>query len=449
MVYRRFYITIVLLAIVVATIPIAAIWVWKKSYMVVTFAALIVLWPTVLAYLIYYINKTNRDLARFFQAFQYKDSTLVFNDYRNDPTFRKLHQSFNGVISAFNRVLFEKEKDFIFFRRTIEHSATGILAISASGKVLLCNEAFLRLFCMHEISHVSSLEVEIPSLYQLIGNIRAGQQQLLSHTTANGPQKIAVKATEFMLEDDYVKLLSFQDIRNEVDQTELDAWQKLIRVLRHEIHNSVSPITLISSGLINRYEPDKIPLSPLLVTTDLVDSTLKGLYTIQRLGKGLNTIVEQYRNLTQLPQPVFELVDLGHLLSLHKELTAPLIQNTDITLESTPPSRPITVNGDERMLIQILLNITKNALEALMDIPDGKIEIRAGENAAEKYITISDNGRGISPENMDLIFTPFFTTKESGTGIGLSLSRQIMRLHGGTLTAASKEGEGACFTLKF
>lgn len=101
------------------------------------------------------------------------------------------------------------------------------------------------------------------------------------------------------------------------------------------------------------------------------------------------------------------------------------------------------------MVIQILLNITKNALEALMDIPIGKIEIRAGENAAEKYITISDNGRGISPENMDLIFTPFFTTKESGTGIGLSLSRQIMRLHGGTLTATSKEGEGATFMMKF
>ncbi|HUX52804.1 MAG TPA: hypothetical protein VMV56_00170, partial [Williamwhitmania sp.] len=130
MIYKRFYITIVLLAVLLATIPIAAIWVWKRSYMVVTLYSLIALWPAVLAYLIYFINKTNRDLAHFFSAFQYKDSTLVFNDYKNDPTFRKLHQSFNDVISAFNRVLFEKEKDFIFFRRTIEHSATGILAIS-------------------------------------------------------------------------------------------------------------------------------------------------------------------------------------------------------------------------------------------------------------------------------------------------------------------------------
>jgi len=256
-------------------------------------------------------------------------------------------------------VLIEKEKDFIFFRRTIEHSATGILAISASGKVLLCNEAFLRLFCMHEISHVSSIKAEIPSLYRLIGDIRAGQQQLLSHISVNGPQKIAVKATEFMLEEEYVKLLSFQDIRSEVDQTELDAWQKLIRVLRHEIHNSVSPITLISSGLINQYEPDKKPISPLLVTTNLVDSTLKGLHTIQKLGKGLNTIVEQYRSLTQLPKPVFEPINLAHLLATHAELAKPLLEFSNIAMETSSPAAQLVVNGDEKMLIQVLLNLTK------------------------------------------------------------------------------------------
>jgi Signal transduction histidine kinase involved in nitrogen fixation and metabolism regulation len=449
MVYKRFYITIVLLAVLLATIPLAAIWVWKRSYMVVTFYSLIALWPAVLAYLIYYINKTNRDLAHFFSAFQYKDSTLVFSSNNDAPSFRKLHQSFNGVIKAFSQVLIEKEKDFIFFRRTIEHSATGILAISASGKVLLCNEAFLRLFCMHEISHVSSIKAEIPSLYRLIGDIRAGQQQLLSHISVNGPQKIAVKATEFMLEEEYVKLLSFQDIRSEVDQTELDAWQKLIRVLRHEIHNSVSPITLISSGLINQYEPDKKPISPLLVTTNLVDSTLKGLHTIQKLGKGLNTIVEQYRSLTQLPKPVFEPINLAHLLATHAELAKPLLEFSNIAMETSSPAAQLVVNGDEKMLIQVLLNLTKNAIEALANIPNGTIKIWAGENADGKYISVSDNGVGISSENVDQIFTPFFTTKDSGTGIGLSLSRQIMRLHGGTLTATSKEGEGATFKMKF
>ena len=441
MVFRPFFITIVVLAILLATLPLAGIWVWQHSYMIVTKVSIAALWVAVLAFLIYYINKTNRDLAQFFEAFRYQDSTLTFKGKNSPKSLTQLHASLNSVLNAFSAIQVEREKESIFLRRTIEHSGSGMLALSSDGKVLLCNSALLKMLNLPALTHASTLQAQAPSLYNLLLEIKAGQQRL--HTLSiNGEfRKMAIKATDFMMENSYIKLLSFQDIHNEVDEAELIAWQKLIRVLRHEINNSISPITLVSSGLIKLYEADN-------TGSTIAEQTIKGLQAIQKRSKGLSAFLEHYRSITQLPRPNFQQVSVKKMLEQVQMLMQPLAKEQGVALQIHIEREDIALLADEQLMEQVLLNLTKNALEAVNGLPSPLVTISANQQADGTTIEVSDNGNGVANEDLEQIFTPFFTTKEHGTGIGLSLSRQIVRMHGGSLTLRSEPGKGATFSVK-
>ena len=447
MVYKPFFITVVSLAVALALIPIAAVWVWLHAYMVVTKVALILLWPATLVYLIYHINRTNRELSKFLESFRHHDSTIVFND-QLPLSFQSLQGNFNEIINAFKEVAIEKEKGSIFFQRTIEHSGTGLLAINDQNKILLCNTALLKLLQLPSLSRVETLQKQFPELYSLLLGSKAGHQQLYSLIVRGELKKIVIKATIFKSDDDTVKLLSLQDIRNEVDEAELDAWKKLIKVLRHEIHNSVSPITLLSSGLAKLYENEGKPVNPMDVTIETIEDTRKGLQTIHKRSKGLSAFVDQYRNLTQLPKPTFIPVEIDQLLAQMIPLAESMMTGRKIPITQSGPSGLIVL-ADEKLIEQVILNILKNAIEAIEDRTDGEIAIRIAEIPDSITISISDNGKGIDETDLDQIFTPFFTTKQDGSGIGLSLSRQIMRMHGGNLTATTQEGISTTFTLNF
>ena len=216
-------------------------------------------------------------------------------------------------------------------------------------------------------------------------------------------------------------------------------------MLRHEIHNSVSPITLISSGLANIYEKDGDPINPMKLTLEEIQSTIKGLQTINKRSKGLSAFVEQYRTLTQLPQPTLLPVAVDSLLSHVISLAESIRPNESISITKMGATG-LVIQADEKLLEQVLLNLLKNAIEAIEITQNGKVIIETIETQKGITISVSDNGVGIDATNMDQIFTPFFTTKKDGTGIGLSLSRQIMRLHGGNLTAVSGVN-GTTFTI--
>lgn len=258
---------------------------------------------------------------------------------------------------------------------------------------------------------------------------------------------LSMRAAEFKLQDRHIKLISLQNIKNELDEKEMDSWQKLIRVLTHEIINSVSPITLLSSTLVKMFENDGKPRRKAELEDDQVANALSGLQAINKRSKGLSRFVESYKSLTKIPEPVITEVKVGELFSQILTLMKKGAEAGQVNMEFEVLPRDLTVEVDEKMIEQVLINLLKNAMEAGEGRDDFRISIRAREEKANVKIEVTDNGPGISPEVIENIFVPFYTTKKEGSGIGLSLSRQIIRKHGGNLEVTSKEGEGATFLI--
>ena len=449
MIYKRFYVWIVVQIILLSLTPVLFWYVFSKEYMVVTTYSLLALWILQIVYLMWYINKTNRDLSRFFAAFQYQDSTLVFNQHKNDKAFQNLHQSFNGIINAFGKVKIEKEKDFVFFQNTVELVGVGLLAFDHKGNIRLCNKAFKELFLVKEFQNISELECIDGEFPDFLFRVKTGTQKLRKYLVKNRILKLAVKAVDFRLEDDCIKLIAFQDIKNAIDQGEIDAMHKLIRVFTHEIMNSVSPISMLSGSLIDLYEKNGDQTCKELLSEGAISNTLMGLKTIRKRSKGLIAFVDEYKNLTQLPKPHFELLSVEKLFSHIDALFKEEFKSENIEFMYHLHDSEQELIADEKLISQVLINLIRNSIEALKSTESKSISISTGQGNPVNFIIVRDNGMGIPDDVIDTIFTPFFTTKEKGSGIGLNLSRQIMRLHGGTISARSKPDRLTEFSLQF
>jgi signal transduction histidine kinase len=287
-------------------------------------------------------------------------------------------------------------------------------------------------------------------IYEIINTIKPGQEILHKMKRDNLLQSILVKATELKFENNVIKLVSFQDITNELDKKELDSWRRLIRVLTHEIMNSISPITSLT-GVISGYfkkrdNNNPIPLE--LIDRQIVSKTLSGLNTIEETGKGLLDFVEKYRSLTSLPKPNLCKFNIDSLFLKCKILMESNISgNIKIITRVNPED--IAIEADYAQIEQILINLIKNAIESLSGKKNGIIYLKAFHADGGKLIQVEDNGAGISNEIIDDVFVPFYTTKKDGSGIGLSLSKQIMQNHNGTISVNSSPDNGSVFTLKF
>jgi two-component system nitrogen regulation sensor histidine kinase NtrY len=449
MIYKRFYVWIVVQIILISLTPVLFWFVFSKEYMVVTTYSLLALWILQIVYLIWYINKTNRDLSRFFNAFQYQDSTLVFNEHKKDKAFQNLHQSFNHIINAFGKVKIEKEKDFVFFQNTVELVGVGLLAFDHKGNVRLCNKAFKDLFLVKEFQNISELECIEGEFPDFLFRVKTGTQNLRKYLVKSRILKLAIKAVDFRLEEDCIKLIAFQDIKNAIDKGEMDAMHKLIRVFTHEIMNSVSPISMLSGSLIDLYEKNGDQPCKEILSDGAISNTLMGLKTIRKRSKGLMAFVDEYKNLTQLPKPHFELLSVEKLFSHIDTLFKEEFKSEKIEFTYHLHDSQQELIADEKLISQVLINLIRNSIEALVNTESKSISISTGEGNPVNFIIVRDNGKGIPNDVIDTVFTPFFTTKEKGSGIGLNLSRQIMSLHGGTISVRSKPDILTEFSLQF
>jgi len=268
--------------------------------------------------------------------------------------------------------------------------------------------------------------------------------------TNNLLQSILVKATELKFEKNTIKLVSFQDLTNELDKKELESWQRLIRVLTHEIMNSISPITSLTSVISGYFkkkdEDNPIPLE--LIDSQIVSKTLSGLDTIEETGKGLLDFVDRYRSLTSLPKPDLSKFTIESLFRKSKLLMESNIPDK-IKITASVYPEDVAITADYAQIEQILINLIKNAAESFSGKQDGTIQLKAFYADDAALIQVVDDGIGISGDIIEDIFVPFYTTKKSGTGIGLSLSKQIMQNHGGTITVKSLPNKGSEFTLRF
>jgi len=400
--------------------------------------------------LIYYLNTINRKIRFFFDSVRNDDSNLSFPADIKNPAFRDLYQSMNRVNQEIQKLKIENRNQEQYFQILLEHIATGIITYNDKGFIQHANSSAKRLLSVDVLTHLQQIDRIDKKLYETINGIKPFERRLIALNSEQGPIQLSLKATSFRTKDGEMVILSIQDIKNELDEKEIESWMKLIRVLMHEIMNSITPITSLSESLYNVYSKEGLPVQPDLVSNKTIATTLQGLNVIKEQGKGLMSFVESYRKLTRVPEPEKKLFRVTDLIERVQILYHSLENSEKIELSVSLKDPALEIFADQNLISQVLINLMKNALEANENNPEGRITIVAGTgNETHPEICVIDNGPGISAANIDEVFVPFYTTREKGSGIGLSISKQIMRAHGGNLKVRSVPDKETVFCLSF
>jgi nitrogen fixation/metabolism regulation signal transduction histidine kinase len=404
----------------------------KEMYILSIIPIIVLFFQT--ANLIWFLNATNRQLFYFFDAIKNEDSTLSFPEKTNNRILVELNKSLNKVNKQIQQIHIENRQQEQYFQALLEHAATGMMTFDEKGFILHSNSLMRRLLSLKVLTHLNQLDKIEHKLFLSIKNIRASEQRLVTINNSRGTIQLLIKASSFISDKKELILLSVQDIKNELDEKELDTWRKLIRVMMHEIMNSITPITSLSESLGGYFYSNGEVKSPSEIDEKTIATTIRGLEVIREQGKSLISFVDSYRKLTRLPKPekkpfiVKNLIENINILSDSFEFS----EQIEIGFEVNPEE--LEILADEKLISQVLINLVKNAFQANAENAGAKVKIVSGlgENGRPE-IRVIDNGPGIPEDVLDKIFIPFFTTKENGSGIGLSLSRQIMQMHGGTL----------------
>lgn len=390
-----------------------------------------------------YVTSFNRKFVRFLESVRYSDFTIKFrSDNAMGDTFQELNQQFNEVLMAFRQARAEKEANLHYLNTIVQHIGTGLMTFDADGKVNLINSAALRMLEIYRLRQLSDLEESHPRLYDLLAQLETGVREL--YQTPND-QPLAIQATAIQMRGSWVRIVALQNIGTELQQKEVEAWQNLTRVLRHEIMNSMTPIVSLVGTMRLIVDED---IEETTSNQEAVDDLKEALQTLEKRSKGMMKFVNAYRDFTTLPKPTMRPIPVQELIQEVLQLLQADLTAAAVLWKFEVKPDDLTLVGDFDQLQQVLINLIKNALEAVHDQPQPLIDIQAFLTDSQKVsIAIRDNGYGIEPEALEKIFIPFYTTKKTGSGIGLSLSRQILQQHNGTLVVSSEVGKGTVFSL--
>jgi nitrogen fixation/metabolism regulation signal transduction histidine kinase len=420
-----------------------------EGSMVISAICLFIIVPVTMN-LISFLNTANREMSRFLHSIQQSDSILTYKtDFDNRP-FQEFYQGLNKLNKQIQQLKLENEHREHIFEILLENVDTGIITFKKDGTVLHMNSAARKLLSLEHLTHIRQLDALDKNLSARILNISPFEQRIISIPTKTGSIDLSIKSHSIQSNFEDLNLISFRDISLELDEKEQDSWIKLIRVIMHEMMNSITPMTSLSESLENYLMLNGQPIKPDQLSENSIQKLWQGLDVIKEQGKSLMSFVDSYRELSRLPVPDKKLFKLKTLFNRIKVLysTLPLSKRVKFAFKIDPPEMELF--ADENMISQVLINLLKNAVQATSNNPEGIIYLEAHKikgNITE--IRIIDNGVGIPPENLEQIFIPFFSTHTNGTGIGLSLSRQIMRLHGGRIKVHSIPKIQTIFTLTF
>lgn len=401
--------------------------------------------------LIHYVEKTNRDLTRFFTSIRYSDFSQTFKDVGLGPSFDSLRKSFTEVMNVFRKTRTEKEEHYQYLQTIVQHIGIGLIAYQPNGDVELINTAAKRLLGIPALKNIQSLETFSKPLVDTLFKIKPKGRALIKVEDQNELLHLALYATEFKLRGQIFSLVSIQNIQSELEEREIEAWQKLIRVITHEIMNSITPISSLAST-INEMLKDsyQIPTAKQKIDSESLTDIHEAAHTIQKRSQGLLHFVDAYRNLTLIQKPSFQLFPVKELFSRVEKLMQSNIKEKSIRLRINVDPKTLELTADPELIEQVLINLLLNALQAIGGQKKAKIDLISNlDGRGRILIQVKDNGPGIVSENLEKIFIPFFSTKDKGSGIGLSLSRQIMRLHHGSITVKSEPKKQTIFTLRF
>ena len=453
MVYNRFRLRVLLRFALLMMVAAVFLYVLLYRHWYITSFCLFLVVLALLLDLFHYLEKTNRELVRFFSAIRYEDFTQHFQPERNTGSFADLSQELNNTIEAFQRIKADKEANHLYLQNLVAHMGIGIITFNEAGEVNLINQAAKDLLQVPHLAGIQALRRVSPELVEAMETLANEESKLVVLNRPEEQLLLTVKASTFRLQGQSLTIISLQNIRSEMEEKELDAWQKLIRVLSHEIMNSITPVisltnsigTLVETELVNREDNEELD-------EEVVQDIRMGLQTIEKRSEGLLHFVDKYRKLTRIPKPRLQPLDLNQLLNGINHLLLRYFKDSGVQLLVRLPATPLPITADADMIEQVLINLVKNALESCQECPEPQVEIKAFADPLENNrvkVEIKDNGKGIPEEILDQIFVPFYTTKRHGSGIGLSLSRQIMRLHKGSLRVTNTAPGQTVFTLVF
>ncbi|MGB2906832.1 MAG: ATP-binding protein [Candidatus Aminicenantaceae bacterium] len=401
--------------------------------------------------LIRYVEVTNRDLTRFFESIKYGDFTQSFKDDKLGRSFASLRNTFNDVANAFRATRAEKEEHYQYLQTVVQHVGVGLIAFQPDGEVELINTAAKRLLNLTHLKNIKSLNSLSPKLVETLFRLNPRERDLVKVESETESLQLALYSTEFKLRSQVFSLVSIQNIHSELEETEIEAWQRLIRVLTHEIMNSITPISSLASTIqqLIRDGLESLDL-PEGFDPEMLDDIQQALHTIQKRSKGLMHFVDAYRNYSLTPKASYSIFPVGELFARVEKLMQANIVDRGILFQGRVEPENLELTADPELTEQVLINLLLNALQSVEKQEGGRIDLLAFLDVQGRIlIQVKDNGPGIQEENLDKIFIPFFSTKEGGSGIGLSLSRQIMRQHKGTISVHSDPEQATVFTLRF
>lgn len=421
----------------------------EQQYVISVILLLVIIFQVM--QLIRLIESSNQNMASFLDSIRFDDLSSAFKTDSKDPDVQRLHQEMNEALSKLRYSRQERDSEYLFYKNIVMHVGIGLIIFKEeTGKIEIFNSAARRLLKVNRAETVSDLKEVSDTLVNVFIRLRTGGRELLRLKVGEDFIQLSVYAIELTLRGENLKLISIQNIQSELEEKEMEAWQNLVRVLTHEIMNSVTPISSLAGIIedeikIHLRDNEQKPLQK----EQLADIHLS-LQTISKRSEGLIHFVKEFRSLTHIPKPKPENIQVGQLFDEVAMLHKKELSEKGIKLDCAVDPTDITISADKILIEQVIINLVKNAIQAFDEGEEKIITLKAYYNEKMRpVISVKDNGTGIDPEALEKIFIPFFTTKKTGSGIGLSLSRQIMRQHQGTLTVKSTVGKGTEFLMRF
>jgi two-component system, NtrC family, nitrogen regulation sensor histidine kinase NtrY len=444
--FKRFELRIIIRVIFMfAVLCLAAVTVIQAQFIYLIILIPVVAWQ--LSDFYRFFHKTQSELEQFVESIHYRDFSRHF-DVRHAPDeLKNMRKGFNDINSTFKVISREKETQYLYLQKILELVETGILSYEVeSGEVVWMNDSLKRILGMPYLKSLQSLEKRDVYLFREIQQLQPGAGKIISISRDNGIVKVLASATAFQTDNKTYKLAAFQNVNEALDEAEAKAWQKLLSVMTHEIMNSVAPISSLADTMLDRLQK---ATEFMREQPAAVEDLELGIETIRRRSEGLLKFTETYRNLNKIVAPTVSKVYIRNLFENLHQLMQPTLQQKNVELDIILQNPDLSYELDATLIEQVLINLLVNAIEAVKDKPNPKIQLSAFSvtGSSKINIKVADNGCGIPASLMDRIFIPFFTTRKNGSGIGLSLCQQILLLHKGSIQVQSVVNEGSAFTL--
>lgn len=391
--------------------------------------------------LIRFINRTNLDLVHLLQALQKDDFATHFQTNRSGRNFRKLYGTFNEVIERYQDTEMQREAQKEFLDIAVSQLNVGIIAHEIGGRILIFNHYAQQIVGTMAPKDWDILVLRKIPIVNILHQLPIGAPSIHTQQLGNQQQSLLLQATTFSLLQKQIRLYTIKDIKSHLDQKEIESWQKVIRVLTHEIMNSLTPVISLTELAQTLLHDEQSP-------HPYAEDIQSAIGTAKDRAKGLLAFVRGYRQFLSVPVPNLAPIDLFPFIKNLEQLLLDTFEKNNIQFQLTLPSSSVSFPGDQYLLEQVFINLFTNAVEALAETENPILQLDCSQDKNRLLFQLKDNGPGMPHEVFTQIFIPFYTTKEKGTGIGLSISKQIIQSHQGQLFVQSKEGEGSRFFIE-